>query len=186
MSPDTSPRHGPHGRAADALAAVAPPIARWIERLLAAHDPPLGLAQYLALRAVTEPRAGGRELARRAGVSEAAASQLLAALERAGLIDRSTDPADRRRQRLALTDAGAGALRSADVLLRRELGGLIGDLPGPEADALARSLARVAALVGGTPPPRLPRPPHPPPGRRPRRPRPPGSLPGAGHVPEEP
>jgi DNA-binding MarR family transcriptional regulator len=182
MPPDARPRHGPHARAADALAAVAPPIARWIERLLAAHEPPLGLAQYLALRAVTEPGTGGRELARRAGVSEAAASQLLAGLERAGLIARSPDPADRRRQRLALTGAGAAALRSADALLRRELGALIGDLPGPEADALARSLSRVAALVGGTPPPRLPRPPHPPPLRPPA----PGSLPGAGHVPEEP
>ena len=38
--------------AADALLAVAPLVTRWIERLLAGHDPPMTAAQYLALRAV--------------------------------------------------------------------------------------------------------------------------------------
>jgi hypothetical protein len=54
--------------AADALLAVAPLVSRWIERLLAGHDPPLTLAQYLALRAIERDGVGGTELARRAGV----------------------------------------------------------------------------------------------------------------------
>ena len=39
-------------RAAEALIAVAPLAARWIERLLAAGQPPLTTPQYLALRAI--------------------------------------------------------------------------------------------------------------------------------------
>src|SRR6266705_406689 len=61
------PRHHPGARqAAEALARTAPLVSRWIERLLAAHDPPLTVAQYLALEAVAEGEMVGAELARRA------------------------------------------------------------------------------------------------------------------------
>ena len=55
--------------AAEALVAVAPLATRWIERLLAAHEPPLTVPQYLALRAIAHEDISGTELARRAGVS---------------------------------------------------------------------------------------------------------------------
>ena len=71
--------------AADALGRVAPLVARWIERLLAAGDPPLTPAQHQALHAVAEGGATSADLARGAGVSPAAVSQLLAGLEAAGL-----------------------------------------------------------------------------------------------------
>jgi hypothetical protein len=38
--------------AAEALAAAAPLATRWIERLLAQHNPPLTVTHYLALRAI--------------------------------------------------------------------------------------------------------------------------------------
>ena len=63
---------------------TAPLVSRWIERLLAGHEPPLTVAQYLALQAVGEGEVVGAELARRTAVSPAAVSQLLAALEKAG------------------------------------------------------------------------------------------------------
>src|SRR5438270_217715 len=66
--------------AAEALARTAPLVSRWIERLLAAHDPPLTVAQYLVLQAVGERELVGSELARRAAVPPAAVSQPLAAL----------------------------------------------------------------------------------------------------------
>jgi DNA-binding MarR family transcriptional regulator len=66
--------------AAEALAAAAPLATRWIERLLAQHDPPLTVTQYLALRAIASERISATELARRAGVSGPAVSQLLAGL----------------------------------------------------------------------------------------------------------
>jgi DNA-binding MarR family transcriptional regulator len=168
-----SPPH-PHGRrerreqAADALSRVAPLVSRWVERLLAGHDPPLTLAQYLALHAVAQGELVGSELARRTAVSPAAVSQLLASLEDAGLLQRARSPDDRRRHDLTLSLVGQAALRSAQTLLRTQLGTLLADLPPPETDALARLLATVEGLLTGTaPPPRPPRGrlPHPPPRR---------------------
>ena len=48
--------------AAEALVAVAPLVSRWIERLLAGHQPPLTVAQFLALRAVAAEDVSGSEL----------------------------------------------------------------------------------------------------------------------------
>jgi DNA-binding MarR family transcriptional regulator len=146
--------------AADALAAVAPLASRWIERLLAGHDPSLTIPQYLVLRAIAREEVGGAELARRAGVSAPAVSQLLAGLADAGLVERRPVPGDRRRQALALTRDGGRAFEAAQQRVRDELATLLADLPKPEADALARVLPRVESLVSGAPPPR--RKPHPP------------------------
>jgi DNA-binding MarR family transcriptional regulator len=146
---------------------TAPLVSRWIERLLAAHDPPLTVAQFLALQAIADGEVVGAELARRAAVSPAAVSQLLATLEESGLLARSRLEDDRRRQSLAPTEQGRQALRSAQAELRNRLAGLLGDLPPPEADALAGLLERLLASLSGTPPP--PRPRRPPPPRGPKR-----------------
>lgn len=168
----------PPGRArtkatADALVAVAPLVNRWIERLLADHEPPLTVAQYVALRAIAEEGVAGSELARRTGVSGPAVSQLVGGLADSGLLARAELAADRRRQTLTLTDHGHVALRSAQALLSAQLSALLADLPRPEADALARALPQVAATLSGAPPPRRPPPPPPPgpPRHRAKRPR---------------
>jgi DNA-binding MarR family transcriptional regulator len=169
-----NPHHRSGGHhAADALARTAPLISRWIERLLAAREPPLTVAQYLALRAVGEGDVVGSELARRAAVSPAATSQLLAALEHAGLLERQRLPDDRRRQPLDLTERGAQTLRSAQALLEERLAALLTSLPAPDADTLARLLTTLEPSLAGTaPPPRPHRPPPPPPPPSPRRQRP--------------
>src|SRR6059036_3323941 len=101
------PRHHIRSRrAAEALVRTAPLVSRWIERLLAAHEPPLTVAQYLTLQAIGEGELVGAELARRAAVSPAAVSQLLAALEHDGLLTRGRTEDDRRRQPLALSEQG--------------------------------------------------------------------------------
>src|ERR687888_151408 len=83
------PRHHAGSRqAAEALVRTAPLVSRWIERLLAAHDPPLTVTQYLTLQAIADGEVVGAELARRAAVSPAAVSQLLATLEEHGLLAR--------------------------------------------------------------------------------------------------
>lgn len=147
----------PETAATDALIAVAPQLTRWIERLLAHHDPPLTLAQYLTLRAISHQSAGSSEIARLAGVSGPAVSQLLAGLADAGLIERTAVAADRRRYALKLSPAGARALRSSEAQLRRSLGELVADVPPHEAETLARLLAAVEAALEGRPPPRRPR-----------------------------
>src|SRR5881397_2894709 len=127
------PRHHPGARqAAEALVRTAPLVSRWIERLLAAHDPPLTVAQYLVLEAVAEGEIVGAELARRAAVTPAAVSQLLAALEDADLLSRARLEEDRRRQPLVLTEHGKWALRSAQTTLRERLAGLLTDMPPHE------------------------------------------------------
>jgi len=155
------PRNKPAGRqAAEALVRTAPLVSRWIERLLAGHDPPLTVAQYLTLQAIADGEVVGAELARRAAVSPAAISQLLAALEDAGMLSRGRVDDDRRRQALVLTEQGRWVLESAHTALRERLAGLLADLPPREADALARLLERLEGSFSGTPPP--PRPPRPP------------------------
>jgi DNA-binding MarR family transcriptional regulator len=163
------PRHHPDGRqAAEALVRTAPLVSRWIERLLAAHEPPFTVAQYLTLQAIADGEIVGAELARRAAVSPAAISQLLAALESAGMLTRDRLDNDRRRQPLALSEHGQWALRSAQTALRERLAGLLADMPPPETDALARLLERLQASLSGTPPPPRPPRPHPPPGHGPK------------------
>jgi DNA-binding MarR family transcriptional regulator len=112
---------------------------------------------------VAEGKLVGAELARRAAVSPAAVSQLLAALEDAGLLERRPMPDDRRRHALALSERGEQALGSARALLRERLAALLVDVPPDEADALARLLKTLEALLTGTAPPPRPRRPHPPP-----------------------
>jgi len=150
----------------DSLATAAPLATRWIERLLATHDQPMTVAQYLALRAVSVEQLTAGELARRAGVSAAAVSQLLAGLQEFGWVARSPTPDDRRSQGLLLTPAGREVLARASELLRARIGPLL-ELPRPEQLALARSLERLEAALAGTAPPRRPRPPGP---KHPRRP----------------
>jgi DNA-binding MarR family transcriptional regulator len=116
---------------------------------------------------VSQGEVVGAELARRAAVSPAAVSQLLAALDERGLLTRERLERDRRRQPLALTEQGTWALGSAKTTLRERLAGLLADLPPHEADALARLLERLQASLAGTPPP--PRPPAPRPKPPPRR-----------------
>jgi DNA-binding MarR family transcriptional regulator len=154
--------------AAEALIAVAPLVSRWIERLLASHEPSMTVAQFLALRTIATEGASASELARRTGVSGPAVSQLLAGLADAGLLQRGELSEDRRRQTLALSPRGARALISAQTLLHERLASLLAELPRPEADALARALPHVEATLSGAPPPRRSPPPPPPPAPPPR------------------
>lgn len=155
------PRHSRN--LAEALVGAAPLAARWIERLLAGHEPPLTPAQFLALRAIAAEALAAAELARRAGVSNAAVSQLVGGLEAKGWVERAREPADLRRQPLALTPEGVAVFQSATRLVYSQLGALLAELPRHEAQELARLLERVEHVLGGSPPPRRP----PPPPRRP-------------------
>jgi DNA-binding MarR family transcriptional regulator len=154
MSPHPKKPRSHTREAGAALAAAAPLATRWVERVLASHDPPFTVAQYLALRAIQHAPLSAAELARRTGVSGPAVSQLLSALEDEGLIQRQELESDRRTRGLALTSKGTQTLSSSTALVSYRLAELLVDLPRPEADALTRLLERVEAALSGAPPPR--------------------------------
>jgi DNA-binding MarR family transcriptional regulator len=160
------PRPKADQQAPSVLARVAPLVSRWVERVLAEHDPPLTLAQYLAMEGLDSGQASATELAGSAGVSRSAVSQLLVSLEDIGLIERTHGGPDRRTQPLHLSPEGHGILRSSRRLLRARLDPLVAELPPHRADDLARSLRDVEKLMMGKAPPRRRQRPHPPPPRR--------------------
>jgi DNA-binding MarR family transcriptional regulator len=155
------PRHPRPRNTAETLAAVAPLVTRWMERVLASADPPLSLGQYLGLRAIGAGVDSAADLARATGVSESAVSQLVAGFERAGTVERTPAGDDRRRRRLALTADGEHLLSTAQKLVGARLEPLVASLAPHDADALAALLRRVEPALAGTAPPRRP-PPHPP------------------------
>jgi DNA-binding MarR family transcriptional regulator len=159
----------PAREAAEAMVAVAPLTSRWIERLLASHEPPLTSAQFVALRAIANEDVSASQLAQRTGVSGPAVSQLLTSLAALALLERHELPDDRRRLSLSLTAYGQRTLRSAHALLGQRLSSLLSELPRAEVDALTRALPWVEAALSGAPPPRRP---HPPPLRGPHSPPP--------------
>jgi DNA-binding MarR family transcriptional regulator len=164
MPPRRDP--GPARNAAATLARVAPLAGRWIERLLAAHEPPLTVAQFLALEAIAGGDVAGVDLARSASVTPAAVSQLVAALESTGYVERARSAEGRRRQPLVLTRVGRSVLDSARLLTTTRLAELFDEVPPPELDAIDRSLRYLDAVLTGAAPPRVrpparPHPPHP-------------------------
>jgi DNA-binding MarR family transcriptional regulator len=96
---------------AEAAARLRVAVAR-LARQLRQHSPGgLSPSQWSALVTVEESRSLRiGDLAEREGVSAPTATRLVASLEEAGLLTRSTDPADRRTSYVALTEAGRDKL----------------------------------------------------------------------------
>jgi DNA-binding MarR family transcriptional regulator len=87
-----------------------------IERLMR----PLGLTthQYTALSVLARhPGLSSAQLARRSFISPQAANEIVAMMERKGLVVREADPRNRRILRMSLTDAGEAVLRAGDGLV---------------------------------------------------------------------
>jgi DNA-binding MarR family transcriptional regulator len=85
------------------------------------------------------------ELAPQMGLSVAAAGRAVDGLVRLGFVARSEDPVDRRVKRLALTDAGHGALERINAARLAGLRRFADTLGERERDALASGLAAVFA-----------------------------------------
>ena len=79
-------------------------------------------------------------------VAQPSMTALVSTLERAGLVERRGDPADRRVALVALTAAGAGLLRSRRRAGAEAFEQLIGKLPPDEAAALAAAIPALRRL----------------------------------------
>jgi DNA-binding MarR family transcriptional regulator len=115
-------------------------------------DVPGGPRGYQVLAAAARSQPGSQqELASHLGVDRTVMTYLLDDLERAGLIERRPDPADRRARRIAATGRGAALLGDLDERLRAAEDGVLGGL-GSEGDRktfralLARLATHVSAL----------------------------------------
>ena len=98
----------------------------------------------LLVQIKTHPGISARELAARERVSPAGISGHLDRLERAGLVMRMQDAADRRRQVLALTPEGDRVLRAVK---RRRTAWLAERMKGMTPDELAAIDAALAPLM---------------------------------------
>src|SRR5450755_1558702 len=110
-------------------------------------DLPGGPRGYQVLAAATRGEPGSQlELAQHLGIDRTVMTYLLDDLERAGLIERRADPADRRARRIAATASGRDLLDDLDQRLRaaeeRLLSGLASDA---DRQAFRGMLARLAA-----------------------------------------
>ncbi len=111
---------------------------------------PLGLthAQYSLLGSLVGMQRAGlrpsqRALADHTGLEALYVSKLARSLESAGLVERSTDPADTRAVQLSLTDEGLAVAARAVEVVRRLIDGLLsplGGLDGPDTEAFTRTL----------------------------------------------
>jgi DNA-binding MarR family transcriptional regulator len=95
----------------------------------------------------TLDRAGAKkitELAAIEGVTQPSMTTLIAGLEKAGLVERSGDPNDRRVSMVSLTSAGRDYIRGRRQAGTESFATLVSELPPDEAAALA---AAVPALL---------------------------------------
>jgi DNA-binding MarR family transcriptional regulator len=85
------------------------------------------------------------ELARIAGVEQPSMAQLLARMERDGLIERRPDPEDGRSRRIALTKRAATLMPKVKVVMENTSEGALAGLSASERATLGALLTRVAA-----------------------------------------
>jgi len=121
---------------------------------------PLGLthAQYSVLSSLygmvgAGERPSQRRLADHTGLEPIYISKLVRALEAAGLVERTADPADTRVMRLALTDAGTDVAERAIALVRELQDELTAPLGGVQGGRTRNLMRELEALLAAPSPP---------------------------------
>ena len=138
---------------------LLPVLRRWVTARIrwAGADAGLSLRQYAALGGIQHGASSPGELARLWQVTPAVITGIIDRLERRELVRREPDPNDRRRLRLALTDAGLAASTLVERALTEELAAQLSQASPQELAELGRSLDLLqrtfAALEAQTPGP---------------------------------
>jgi DNA-binding MarR family transcriptional regulator len=117
-------------------------------RSLAAAGTPITLPQYRML--VTLDGKGDqnvRDLAPRLGVDRSTATRMCNRLVNAGLIDRSSDPSDRRAVVISLTEPGRGVVKRVTRARRENVARLLKSVPPPRREQLVDLLGEFAELA---------------------------------------
>ena len=136
-------------RAAERLLRLLPRFQRWaaiaVQAGRAGQD--LSLRQLAVLYLVREGTVFPSELARQLRISPAVVTGLLDRLEQRGYLGRLADPSDRRRLRLALTDAGLEASLNVERMLSRDIAARLERASISQREALEQSLDLLALVV---------------------------------------
>ncbi len=121
---------------------LLPILRQWVTARVhwAGADAGLSLRQYAALSGIRQGASSPGELARLWQVTPAVITGVIDRLERRELVRREPDPDDRRRLRLALTDAGLAASALVERALTEELAAQLAKASPWELAELGRAL----------------------------------------------
>jgi DNA-binding MarR family transcriptional regulator len=137
---------------ADRLAAELLPQLSALTRALSRGASNLSRTQISVLRTLRdEGPARISDLAAGERVAQPSMTTLVNRLERQGMVERSTDPADLRAVRVSITDAGREALATAVAEIEARLATQLGRLSGEDREALAAVLPVLIRLNTPTP-----------------------------------
>ena len=122
--------------------ALLPVLRRWVTARVrwVGADADLSLRQYAALTGISQGASSPGELARLWQVTPAVITGIIDRLERRELVRREPDPKDRRRLRLALTEAGLAASMLVERALTEELAAQLAQATPQELAELGRAL----------------------------------------------
>ena len=109
----------------------------------------LSVAQYTTL-SILRSRSGlsNAQLARRLWVTPQSMNEVISALERAGLIERVPDVANRRILRTALTPTGRTTLEACDADILAMEQAMLTAVPGEDHDHLVATLENCVSRIG--------------------------------------
>ena len=109
----------------------------------------LSVAQYTTL-SILRSRSGlsNAQLARRLWVTPQSMNEVISALERAGLIERVPDAANRRILRTALTPTGRATLDACDADILAMEQAMLTAVPGEDHDHLVATLENCVSRIG--------------------------------------
>jgi DNA-binding MarR family transcriptional regulator len=113
---------------------------------------PLDMAKIFACDAVSDlaqrkPSVTVKDVAAELELEHSTASRLLSDVEQDGLVTRGTDPDDRRRTTLELTDLGESVVGDATAITRFFTRLLLSEWPREDVEDLTRLLGRLADTV---------------------------------------
>ena len=141
---------GEVGAAAAAILDTVPVAMRALRSRMRANRGGLSVPQFRAMMFVRRnPGSSLSQIAEHLGTSVPAASELVSRLVAQGLVIRVTDPMERRRIRLTLSDDGRRDLELARSGTEAWLAGLLAGLDGAARRRLEAGLLELKALIGG-------------------------------------
>ncbi len=145
---DAAPRGGADAAAAAILENV-PLVMRSIRgRMREGRPAGMSVAQFRTLLYLRRhPGSGLSEIADHLGTSVPAASELVSRLVRQDLVERETDPVERRRIRLTLSATGTSELDQAQLAAMAWLRNLVQDLDPERQRAITDALADLRRLI---------------------------------------